>query len=86
MRRRRKYTGDLTGASDAADASVSAADDLAKRVAEAQQIAIVTGAQQSAAGFKQTAAQIQTTLTRSLLTYAVVGGGIFVLGRRQGWF
>lgn len=82
------FGGDDAGGSSLSDASSSyqsAANDLAKRTAEAQKTAIITGAQTAATGFKQTAAQIESDLTKKLATAAVIGGGLFVLAKHKGW-
>lgn len=83
--------GDITDffggadASTAAGAYTDAANDLAKRTAEAQQAAIVTGAQQGAAGFKATAAQIEGDLSAKLTKVALLAGGVYALAKWKGW-
>ena len=82
------FSGDDAGGSsvtNAASAYESAAADLAKRAAEAQKQAIITGAQQAAAGFKTTAAQIESDVQKRLLKAALVGGGVYAFAKWKGW-
>jgi len=75
----------VSDVTDSASAGVNAGGDLAKRASEAQALAITQAAQNAASGFKTTAAQIESDITKKLAVVVVVGGGLFALAKFKRW-